>query len=91
MAAEADDGLFWDVAEPFLHGGAERSTMMGHACLRIDGEFFASCDRATGDLIVKLPADRVDELVEAGDAESFAPNGRRFREWATIPTRDPDG
>jgi len=29
--------------------------MMGLPCLRLDGAFFASCDRRTGDLLVKLP------------------------------------
>lgn len=85
---EIDDALFWDVAEPFLADGAERSTMMGFPCLRLDGAFFASVDRHTGDLIVKLPAARVDELIEAGTAGPFAPNGRRFKEWASVSTRD---
>jgi hypothetical protein len=50
--------------------------------------FFASCDRRTGDLIVKLPAERVQELKDAGEATAFAPNGRTFREWALIASRD---
>lgn len=83
-----DDALFWDVAEPFLAGGAERSTMMGFPCLRIDGAFFASLDHRTGDLIVKLPADRVDELIESGVGSAFAPNGRRFKEWTVIGGRE---
>ena len=48
------------------------------------GAFFASCDRRTGDLLVKLPETRVDELVADGLAHAFAPAGRRFREWAAI-------
>ena len=77
---------FWELAEPLLiRPGITRSTMMGFPCLRIRGQFFASTDRATGDLVVKLPEARVDELVDAGRAESFAPAGRRFREWAAIP------
>lgn len=77
---------FWAVAEPLLaRHGVEESTMMGLPCLRIHGAFFASCDRKTGDLLVKLPEARVDQLVEAGRAQSFAPAGRRFREWAAIP------
>jgi hypothetical protein len=77
---------FWELAEPLLvRSGITRSTMMGFPCLRIRGQFFASTDRSTGDLLVKLPEARVDELVAAGRAESFAPAGRRFREWAAIP------
>lgn len=77
---------FWELAEPFLlRSGVTRSTMMGFPCLRLHGQFFASADRANGNLLVKLPEARVDALVAAGRAESFAPAGRRFREWAAIP------
>jgi hypothetical protein len=79
---------FWAVAEPLLveRRGVTRSTMMGLPCLRVDGAFFASWDRTTGALVVKLPEHHVDELVATGRAEPFAPAGRRFREWAAIPT-----
>lgn len=77
---------FWDLAEPLLgQPDVTRSTMMGFPCLRVRGQFFASTDHANGNLVVKLPEDRVDALVAAGRAESFAPAGRRFREWAAIP------
>ena len=80
------EAKFWDLTEPLLaEAGIERSTMMGLPCLRVHGAFFASCDRRTGDLLVKLPEARVDALVAAGRANSFAPAGRRFREWAAIP------
>jgi hypothetical protein len=59
--------------------------MMGLPCLRMRGAFFASCDRRTGDLLVKLAAARVEELVATERARPFAPTGRRFREWAAIP------
>ena len=59
--------------------------MMGFPCLRLDGDFFASCDPRTGSLIVKLDADRATQLIDSGRAEAFAPNGRRFREWVAIP------
>ena len=59
--------------------------MMGLPCLRWNGAFFASCDRRTGDLLVKLAETRVDELVASDRAQPFAPAGRRFREWAAIP------
>jgi hypothetical protein len=79
------EARFWDLAEPLLAQPAvERSTMMGLPCLRIHGAFFASCDSRTGDLLVKLPEARVDQLVDAGRAQPFAPAGRRFREWAAV-------
>jgi hypothetical protein len=77
---------FWTLAEPLLERpGVIRSTMMGLSCLRVGGAFFASCDRRTGHLLVKLPEERVEALVAGGKAEPFAPAGRRFRQWAAIP------
>ena len=81
--------LFWQLAEPLLGQPAvTRSTMMGLACLRLDGRFFASLDRRTHALLVKLPAERVQALIAAGHAEPFAPAGRVFREWAALPRPD---
>jgi hypothetical protein len=77
---------FWSLADALLERpGVSRSTMMGLPCLRVDGALFASWDRRTGHLVVKLPQERVDDLVGAGRAEPFAPAGRRFRQWAAIP------
>lgn len=79
------DELFWEVAEPLLGQAAvSRSTMMGYPCLRYDGRFFASVDRNTGALLVKLPRTRVGELIEQGHGQPFAPAGRTFREWVAI-------
>jgi hypothetical protein len=83
--------LFWDLAQQLLaEPGVTRGTMMGYPCLRSNGAFFACVERATGHLIVKLPAHRVNELVTTGHALPFAPNGRTFREWAALPAADPD-
>jgi len=77
--------LFWDLVEPmFTDPAVRRSTMMGLPCVRWDGRFFASLDRRTGALLVKLPADRVAALVAAGHGEAFAPAGRVFREWIAV-------
>lgn len=86
---EEHEARFWDLATPMLQqAGVTRSTMMGLPCLRVGGQFFASFDRRTGDLLVKLPEERVDQLVDAGRAHPFAPAGRRFRQWAAVsPTR----
>jgi hypothetical protein len=67
-----------------------RSTMMGYPCVRRAGRFFASFDPRAEALVVKLPRERVVALVDGGDGEPFAPNGRVFREWVTIPEPDPD-
>lgn len=82
---------FWDRAATMLRRpGVSRSTMMGLPCLRLHGSFFASFDRRTGDLLVKLTETRVDALVGAAAAHHFAPAGRRFREWAAIPSEHDD-
>ncbi len=84
-----DDGpeaCFDELVEPLLdQPDVTRSTMMGLPCLRRAGAFFASCDRRSGSLVVKLSEVRVDELVETDQALPFAPAGRRFRQWAAIP------
>ena len=84
---DENEQRFWALAAPLLEQpGVTRSTMMGFPCLRIDGAFFASWDRNTGSLVVKLPEATVEDLIDAGRADPFAPAGRRFREWASIPS-----
>jgi len=82
--------FFWEVSVAALaHGDVATGTMMGLPCLRVSGAFFASCDHRTGDLIVKLPRRRVEQLIAAGAGKPFAPAGRTFREWVLIGDRDP--
>jgi hypothetical protein len=86
----ARETLFWELAQQLLaEPGVTQGTMMGYPCLRANGAFFACVERATGHLIVKLPAHRVAALVATGQALPFAPNGRTFREWAAFPVADP--
>jgi hypothetical protein len=81
--------LYEELTDDLLYDPAVgRSTMMGFPCVRRAGQFFASFDAKADALVVKVPAPRVDELVADGTGEPFAPNGRVFREWVTIP--DPD-
>jgi hypothetical protein len=81
--------LFWELVEPmYADAAVQRSTMMGLPCVRLDGRFFACLDRRSGALVVKLPAGRVRELIDAGHGQPFAPAGRTFREWAAVPVRD---
>jgi hypothetical protein len=85
------ESLFWALAERLLDEPlVSRSTMMGFPCLRLDGRFFASIDRNSNDLVVKLTAERVDALVSSGLGKVFAPNHRVFRQWVAIPTPHPD-
>ncbi|MGW3964236.1 hypothetical protein ACWED2_30780 [Amycolatopsis sp. NPDC005003] len=75
-------------ADALARPGVAPGSMMGFPCLRVSGEFFASCDHRTGDLIVKLPGDRVQQLIADGVGKPFAPAGRVFREWVLITGRD---
>jgi hypothetical protein len=53
--------------------------------LRVAGKIFAMM--AGGDLVVKLSAVRVDELVASGAGIRFDPgHGRLMKEWVTIST-----
>ncbi len=81
--------FFWEVAESYLEKESiEKSTMMGFPCLRVNGDFFASCDRRSGDLVIKLPKERVQELIDSGVGKDFAPNGRKFKEWLAVELRE---
>jgi uncharacterized protein (TIGR02453 family) len=81
--------LFRELVEPmYADPAVQRSTMMGLPCVRLDGRFFASLDRRSGALLVKLPAERVGQLIATGDGEPFAPAGRTFREWVALPRPD---
>jgi hypothetical protein len=74
------------VAEELIASGqAEAGTMMGHPCLRRNGAFFATVGHDADELIVKLSAERVQELIAEGVGEAFAPAGKTFRAWVAIP------
>ena len=87
-----DGALFRELTEPLLAAGeVEEGTIMGFPCLRTNrGEFLAMAEHRSGDLVVKVPAGRVEELIAAGAGLPFAPAGRRFREWVHVPSRDAD-
>ena len=86
---DVDDALFWDLAQPLLASGvAEEGEVMRSPCLRVHGEFLALPEYRTGDLVVKLPAERVAELIADGVGLSFAPAKRVFKEWVQVPGRD---
>lgn len=87
---EARD-LYEELTDDLLYDPAVgRATMMGYPCVRLAGKFLASYDDEARCLVVKLPRERVNELVEVGRGDPFAPAGKVFREWVAIPTVDRD-
>jgi hypothetical protein len=93
---EGDDSTksaheFERIAGRFLgEPGVSQGTGFGsNPGLRVEGKVFAMLAR--GDLVAKLPKERVDELVAADTAERFdAGKGRPMREWARVPPRRHD-
>jgi hypothetical protein len=83
--------LYDELTDDLLYDPAiGRSTMMGHPCVRLAGRFLAAYDVKARTLVVKLPRERVDELVAAGVGGTFAPAGRVFREWVSVVGDDRD-
>ena len=83
--ARSPEQLWQPIAEAELaRGGVSAGTGFGrNEGLRIGGKIFAMLVR--GELVVKLPRDRVDELVDAGVAVRFdAGKGRPMKEWASV-------
>ena len=81
--------LYDELTDDLLYDPAiGRATMMGYTCVRLAGRFLASYDDKAGCLVVKLPRERVTELVDNGDGDPFAPAGKVFREWVSIPAVD---
>ncbi len=68
--------------EPRVQQGTGFGAMPG---LRVNKKIFVMLCR--GELVVKLPRHRVDQLVSDGTAARFdaRPDGRLMKEWATIP------
>lgn len=89
--SDAARDLYDELTDDLLYDPAiGRATMMGYPCVRLAGRFLASYDDKARCLVVKLPRERVTELVESGAGDPFAPAGKVFREWVSIPTNDRD-
>jgi len=81
--------LFDRVSERLLGEDAEleRTRMFSSEGLKTAGKFFAMVSR--GELVVKLPRERVDELVAAGAGHRFDPgHGRLMKEWVALRPAD---
>jgi TfoX N-terminal domain len=80
--------LFDEVAERLLTYDAsfERGRMFSSIALKRGGKVFALCSR--GEVVVKLPAERVDELIDAGGRRFDPGHGRLMREWVSVKPSD---
>lgn len=85
-----DREVFWELIDELRDDDPRvgEGTIMGGRCARVAGEFLALVDHQGSGLVVKLPRERVRELIEAEVGRPFAPAGRVFSEWVAIPTRD---
>ena len=84
------NALFWELVTDLQARDPRvvEGTIMGGRCARVGKEFLALVDFKDSGLVVKLPRDRVNELIESGVGRPFAPAGRIFREWVSIPEPD---
>ena len=82
--------LFWRLVAELQAEDSRiaEGTVMNGRCLRVGKEFLALVDYKGSGLVVKLPKARVAALIESGAGQPFAPAGRIFREWLSVPKPD---
>jgi len=87
QTTSAED-LFWQLATELQEEDdrVHEGTIMNGRCLRVGKEFLALVDYKGSGLVVKLPRHRVVKLIESGVGRPFAPAGRVFAEWLSVPT-----
>lgn len=83
--------LFWKLATELQRDDPRvvEGRIMSGRCLRIGKGFLALVDYKGSGLVVKLPEERVNELIRSGAGRPFAPAGKVFREWLSVPKPDP--
>lgn len=80
----AADPRFARIARRMMADGkVKQARMFGASGLQQNGKYFAMTYR--GDLVVKLPAERLAALVAAGKGKPFDPgHGRAMKEWIAV-------
>lgn len=83
--------LFWLLAEALIQEEPRvcEGTIMKGRCLRVGKEFLALADFKGSGMVVKLSAQRVAQLIDEGHGRPFAPAGRVFKEWVSLPEPHP--
>ncbi|MFT4211723.1 MAG: hypothetical protein QM626_07595 [Microbacterium sp.] len=80
--------LFEPVAAPYLaRAGVDIGRMFGSEGLRVRGKVFAFLG-FDGDLVVKVPAGRSEELCATTPATRMLMRGREMREWLVLRQED---
>jgi hypothetical protein len=84
VTADAAEQLFSELCETLAdEPGVSLARIMHSEGLNVNGKFFAFLRKE--DLVLKLPASRVQELVAAGLGRQFEPQpGRLMREWLLL-------
>ncbi len=87
---QTDESLFWELIEEFQlqDQRVEEGTIMGGRCARVAGEFLGLVDDKGSGMVVKLPKERVAELIDQGVGRPFAPASKVFKEWVSVPKQD---
>jgi hypothetical protein len=80
--------LFDEAADRLMaqHADVRPGRMFASDGLRTGDKFFAMVSK--GDLVLRLPEDRVGELTASEDATAFEVGGRRMREWVRVTPPD---
>lgn len=72
------------LADPAVVSGK----LFGHPCLKTGGKVFM-CEHE-GELLIKLPPDRLAELKQSAGAHDFTPMGRPMGGWVKVPEPEHD-
>jgi TfoX/Sxy family transcriptional regulator of competence genes len=79
------DSLLARLAEPYLaQPGVSWGRMFSNTGLSVRGKIFAVVNHS-GNLMVKVPEARADELDSSGAAPRMVMRGREMREWVELP------
>ncbi len=91
MSADADS-VFWELIEEIQAEDPRlvEGTIMNGRCARVGKEFLALVAYKDSGLVVKLPRERVAELVVSGQGQPFGPGKKVFKEWLSVPELDRD-
>lgn len=86
QATQADPSfvLVVDAFANDRHVSHDNGKGFGSGALKVNGQIFAMMS-SKGKFVVKLPKERVDDLIASGQGEHFDPgHGRLMKEWVVV-------